>query len=162
MHKLTAIAAAAMFLATSAVAGDKAYKKCDESAEACLTMMAGKFKDKGWVGIEYDFDADAGTLKVERVVPDSPAYAAKLKVGDVLVAVNGVGFAAADEEARKKATRNWKPGDTAMYTVKRGDTLSHIAQRHQVSLNTLRGYNDLKSDTVRVGDKLRIPPTRGS
>ena len=48
------------------------------------------------------------------------------------------------------------------YTVKRGDTLSHIAQRHQVSLNTLRGYNDLKSDTVRVGDKLRIPPTRGS
>jgi len=48
------------------------------------------------------------------------------------------------------------------YTVKRGDTLSHIAQRHEVSLNTLRGYNDLKSDTVRVGDKLRIPPTRGS
>lgn len=48
------------------------------------------------------------------------------------------------------------------YVVKSGDTLSHIAQRYEVSLNTLRGYNDLKSDTVRVGDKLRIPPTRGS
>jgi N-acetylmuramoyl-L-alanine amidase len=47
------------------------------------------------------------------------------------------------------------------YVVKRGDTLSHIAQRHQVSLSTLRGYNSLKSDTLRVGDKLRIPPTRG-
>ena len=48
------------------------------------------------------------------------------------------------------------------YVVKRGDTLSHIAQRHQVSLSNLRGYNSLKSDTLRVGDRLRIPPTRGS
>ncbi|MBT8116288.1 MAG: N-acetylmuramoyl-L-alanine amidase [Gammaproteobacteria bacterium] len=53
-------------------------------------------------------------------------------------------------------------GLTRQYVVKSGDTLSHIALRHQVSLNTLRGFNDLKSDTVRVGDKLRIPPTRGS
>ena len=53
-------------------------------------------------------------------------------------------------------------GLARQYVVKRGDTLSHIAQRYQVSLNTLRGYNDLKSDTVRIGDKLRIPPTRGS
>ena len=53
-------------------------------------------------------------------------------------------------------------GLARQYVVKRGDTLSHIAQRYAVSLNTLRGYNDLKSDTVRVGDKLRIPPTRGS
>ena len=53
-------------------------------------------------------------------------------------------------------------GLARQYVVKRGDTLSHIAQRYAVSLNTLRGYNDLKSDTVRIGDKLRIPPTRGS
>ncbi|MDX1697624.1 MAG: N-acetylmuramoyl-L-alanine amidase, partial [Thiohalobacterales bacterium] len=52
-------------------------------------------------------------------------------------------------------------GLARQYVVKRGDTLSHIAQRHQVSLSTLRGYNGLKSDTLRVGDKLRIPPTRG-
>jgi len=53
-------------------------------------------------------------------------------------------------------------GLARQYVVKRGDTLSHIAQRHQVSLTTLRGYNALKSDTLRVGDKLQIPPTRGS
>ena len=52
-------------------------------------------------------------------------------------------------------------GLARQYVVKRGDTLSHIAQRHQVSLSSLRGYNDLKSDTLKVGDKLRIPPTRG-
>ncbi len=48
------------------------------------------------------------------------------------------------------------------YVVKRGDTLSHIAVRHQVSLTRLRGYNDLQNDRLRIGDTLRIPPSRGS
>jgi len=57
------------------------------------------------------------------------------------------------------------PPDTQLvalsHTVKSGDTLSEIAQQYQVSLSTLRGYNSLKSDTLRVGDTLRIPPSRG-
>jgi N-acetylmuramoyl-L-alanine amidase len=48
------------------------------------------------------------------------------------------------------------------YIVKSGDTLSDIALQHQVSLNSLRGYNDRKNDLVRVGETLRIPPSRGS
>jgi N-acetylmuramoyl-L-alanine amidase len=48
------------------------------------------------------------------------------------------------------------------YTVKSGDTLSDIAAEYQVSLRSLRGYNSLTSDTLRVGDTLRIPPLRGS
>ena len=48
------------------------------------------------------------------------------------------------------------------HTIKRGDTLSDIAAAYQVSLNSLRGFNGLKSDTLRVGDTLRIPPLRGS
>ena len=48
------------------------------------------------------------------------------------------------------------------YVIKRGDTLSDIAQQFSVSLNSLRGYNSLKTDTLRVGDTLRIPPTQDS
>ena len=48
------------------------------------------------------------------------------------------------------------------HTIKRGDTLSDIAAAYQVSLNSLRGFNSLKSDRLRVGDTLRIPPSRGS
>ena len=48
------------------------------------------------------------------------------------------------------------------YKVKPGDTLSEIAAVHRVSLASLRGYNSLKSDRLRVGDTLRIPPIRGS
>ena len=48
------------------------------------------------------------------------------------------------------------------HKIKRGDTLSDIAAAYQVSLNSLRGFNSLKSDRLRIGETLRIPPLRGS
>jgi N-acetylmuramoyl-L-alanine amidase len=45
------------------------------------------------------------------------------------------------------------------HVIKRGDTLGHIAERYQVSLNSLRGFNSLKNDTLRIGETLRIPPS---
>jgi len=44
------------------------------------------------------------------------------------------------------------------HVIQRGDTLSHIAQRYSVSLSKIRSYNSLKSDSLRVGQLLRIPP----
>jgi N-acetylmuramoyl-L-alanine amidase len=45
------------------------------------------------------------------------------------------------------------------YTVVRGDTLSDIAQRYQVSLATLRQMNGLQGSRILVGQTLRIPAT---
>lgn len=41
--------------------------------------------------------------------------------------------------------------------IRRGDTLSDIASRYNVSVTSLRVANALDSDTVRVGQTLRIP-----
>lgn len=49
------------------------------------------------------------------------------------------------------------PAETS-YTVRRGDSLSVIAQRHGVTLRQLRQANNLRNDTIRVGQVLRIPP----
>ncbi len=43
------------------------------------------------------------------------------------------------------------------HTISRGDTLSDIAQRYQVSVKSLRQENSLQSDTIRIGRKLTIP-----
>lgn len=48
-------------------------------------------------------------------------------------------------------------GPDRQYVVARGDSLSLIAQRHNVSLSQLRSANSLRSDTIHVGQTLSIP-----
>ena len=43
------------------------------------------------------------------------------------------------------------------YRVKRGDSLSVIAQRYNVSLAALKAVNSISSNTIHVGQKLTIP-----
>src|SRR5690606_41337277 len=43
------------------------------------------------------------------------------------------------------------------YTVQRGDSLSMIAERLGLSMTELKAENALQSDTIRIGQVLRIP-----
>lgn len=47
--------------------------------------------------------------------------------------------------------------DTTLYTVKKNDTLGHIALRFGVSVKELKQANGLQNDLIKVGQKLRIP-----
>ncbi len=49
-----------------------------------------------------------------------------------------------------------KPAKTRTYTVKSGDALSVIASRHGVSTSDIKRWNGLKSDRIKVGQKLTI------
>ena len=46
---------------------------------------------------------------------------------------------------------------TRSYTIRSGDTLSELAQRYSTSSSELKNLNGLKSDTLRIGQVLRIP-----
>lgn len=52
-------------------------------------------------------------------------------------------------------------GSTApgTYTVKRGDTLSQIAERFHVSMGLLKATNNLDSNVIQVGQTLKLPVT---
>ncbi|KKS79208.1 MAG: Peptidase M23 family protein [Candidatus Beckwithbacteria bacterium GW2011_GWA2_43_10] len=56
-----------------------------------------------------------------------------------------------------------KPRDSVViYLVQSGDTISSIANKFDVSIDTLRWQNDLKSiDAIKPGDKLEVPPVTG-
>lgn len=49
----------------------------------------------------------------------------------------------------------------SVYEVKKGDTIGGIARLYGVSKNTIVWANDLKSETVRLGDTLVILPMTG-
>ena len=49
--------------------------------------------------------------------------------------------------------------DTNTYTVKRGDTLYSIANAYNISVNELKNYNNLPSNTLSIGQILKIPKT---
>lgn len=48
-----------------------------------------------------------------------------------------------------------------IYTVERGDTLSSIAQKFSISVDTIKWQNNLSSDDVTSGDTLQILPVTG-
>ena len=47
-------------------------------------------------------------------------------------------------------------GNKITYTVKSGDVLGRIAEKHGVSLSELKNWNGLTSNTIKVGQKLTI------
>jgi murein DD-endopeptidase MepM/ murein hydrolase activator NlpD len=55
-----------------------------------------------------------------------------------------------------------KPRDQVItYTVEGGDTLARIGEKFGVSVDTIKWANDLKRDSLSVGQELKIPPVTG-
>ena len=99
-------------VATSAFAGEK----CTADAQTCLNYMAKKVDSKGWLGVHYERNEEAGGYTVTKVVPESPAYEAGLQVGDIVVAMNGVSMGE-KSEALKAEYKNMKPGYAVSYKI---------------------------------------------
>ena len=78
---------------------------------------------------------------------------AKLKVGQTLQ----VPVARDTPTPPTPANRSTAVNSTAFYVVKSGDLPSKIARTHGTTVKALRAANDLKTDGIVVGQKLRLP-----
>jgi N-acetylmuramoyl-L-alanine amidase len=123
--------------------------------------------------------------KLHRQQVEQASFAV-LKSPDIPSILIETGFISNPEEARLLRTRDYQrkiaraihkgvtswfvehpPADTLLawqkqqikreYVIHRGDTLSEIAQRFNVSVMTLRTHNALLNNRIRVGQKLLIP-----
>lgn len=61
------------------------------------------------------------------------------------------------KKAKPRAPKPAPAKGSTMYTVKSGDVLGTIAVRHGVTIAAIKSANNLKSDTIWVGQKLAIP-----
>lgn len=72
-----------------------------------------------------------------------------------------------DEEPPEGSYIAWKKkgGNTRLasadvarrYTIQRGDTLSHIAKKHKVSVTDIRRLNGIKNNRIQVGQQIKLP-----
>jgi LysM repeat protein len=85
------------------------------------------------------------------------ANANHLREGQELVvpAIAGQGTSIASGETATQETAG-QPVTEVVYTVVRGDSLGKIASRHGTKVATIKQRNGLKSDVVRIGQKLKI------
>jgi LysM repeat protein len=75
----------------------------------------------------------------------------KLHVGQKIQIPGGTGAGAAATSPEVAS------GDEAVYTVKAGDTLAKIAKLNHTSYKKIMALNDLKTTSIKPGQKLKIP-----
>lgn len=61
-----------------------------------------------------------------------------------------------------QTTFSEKPRDQVIsITVQSGETLSKLAEKYGVSVDTIKWANDMKRDSLSIGQELKIPPVTG-
>lgn len=112
-------------------------------------LLEGKTQRVGWLGVAVTYSAGMEGLTVQGVLEGSPAYAAGLRPGDVLLAVDGQSI-----------------GEPAVFE----SAMSGLEPGSEMRLGLLRG-NEMKTITARAGARplmvsripVRVPyNTRGS
>jgi predicted metalloprotease with PDZ domain len=109
-----ALALGLMVVTSLAVAGDQ--YRCTAGTQKCLDKMATMYKGMGWLGIERKWDETTHSVAILKVVPDSPASKAGFRVGDHIVAMNGLRFIPENEEKLQKIQHERKPGARFEFT----------------------------------------------
>src|SRR5262249_31478559 len=79
----------------------------------------------------------------------------KLKIGEK---INIPAATASATSSTSGAATTAAPSGEQTYTVKSGDSLTKIATQFATSVKAIRSLNNLKTDKIVVGQKLRIPP----
>lgn len=92
-------------------------KKCSADAATCIRDMVAGLENRGWIGIEWE--KIDGKPKISHVVQDSPAAAADVRVGDVVLRFNGLPTDADDEAVWAEMKRALVPGKVITLSVDR-------------------------------------------
>lgn len=112
-------------------------EKCASEEKATRTAKAEKtekahhekvaaMKKAGWTGMETEKD-EQGAYRVTWVQAGSPAAEAGVRVGDRLVAYQGVELAEKNHDALKAAKKDRKVGARVTYTVERAGARQDLA-----------------------------------
>ena len=88
-------------------------------------------------------------------------YQAKL-AGAVLAGVRNYFYQNPPPDTRIAMDLRRRPAGQVKHVIARGDTISEIAERYNVSTTAIRRANNLRTDNIRIGQTLSIPVYSGT
>ena len=87
----------------------------------------------------------------------------KMQIGKKLQIPAGTADLAATSSSTTSATTSdATAADGSLYVVKAGDNLAKIAKNHGTNYKKIMAMNDLKSTSIRAGQKLKMPASKAS
>lgn len=104
-----------------------------------------------------------GIPRTELAVANGISARARLSIGQTLI-IPRLPAAALASNSRpssssrgvQRASRGSNESRTIVYRVRRGDTLSGIAARHDVTVADLKRWNNRRSNMLKIGERLKI------
>jgi predicted metalloprotease with PDZ domain len=90
--------------------------ECAYEAQVCLDHLA-RMRDRGYAGVDLDSGAGESGWVVRKVYAGTPAAAAGIQIGDVLVSIGGIRLG--DQQEMQKLDSLMKPGEIVRFTVSR-------------------------------------------
>lgn len=95
--------------------------------------------------------------------------------GPIIAENNPFSFSQQYDQKNQSSVVSYNPYETALstvisskprdkvenYTIKSGDTLASIGKKFGVSVDTIKWANDLKTDTIKPDQTVKIPPVTG-
>jgi N-acetylmuramoyl-L-alanine amidase len=113
---------------------------------------------------------DVPSILVETNFISNPAEEKKLRSTShqkklafaILAGIRGYFYESPPPDTQIAMELKRRPTKQVSHVISRGDTLSGIAERYNVSTSAIRTVNKLSSDRIRVGQTLRIPVFAGT
>jgi len=113
---------------------------------------------------------DVPSILVETAFISNPGEEKKLKdrnhqsklADAVLAGIRGYFYANPPPDTQIAMNLKRQPAAPVKHVIARGDTLSQIAERYNVSMSAIRAANNLSGNQIRVGQTLRIPVYTGT
>ena len=113
---------------------------------------------------------DVPSILIETAYISNPNEEKKLKSGShqrklanaILLGIRNYFYENPPPNTQMAMNLKHSPVQQVNHVISRGDTLSEIAERYNVSISAIRSANKLSGDKVRIGQKLTIPIYAGS
>ena len=137
------------FKSSAEVQREKIVEQVKEVSD-CFTHVVKKGENLGSIAKKYHVSV-SNIKKWNNLKRDTIHVGQKLTIYR-----SGAPMAQAGKTTKSNKASTSSSGSTVTHTVKKGETLSSIARKHGCTANDIKKWNGLKSNNIKVGQKLKI------